>query len=69
MAYFSNATALMNYETQYCSKCVHAGGVDGNGCAVMVAHQLHTEWGGYERYRAFWTSLFRDLRNRGTIIA
>jgi len=42
----------MNYETQYCSKCVHAGGVDGNGCAVMVAHQLHTEWGGYEKYKS-----------------
>jgi hypothetical protein len=41
MAYFSNATDLMNYETQYCSKCVHAGGVDSNGCAVMGAPVLH----------------------------
>jgi hypothetical protein len=52
MAYFSNAADLMNYETQYCSKCVHAGGVDGNGCAVMVVHQLHIGWGGYERYKS-----------------
>ena len=52
IAYLSNATDLMNYETQYCSKCVHAGGVDGDGCAVMVAHQLHIEWGGYERYKS-----------------
>ncbi len=52
MAYFSNATELMNYEWQYCRKCVHAGGVDGDGCAVMVAHQLYTEWGGYEKYES-----------------
>ena len=57
MAYFSNATDLMNYETQYCGKCVHAGGVDGNGCAVMAVHQLHTEGGGYETYK----SLFDEL--------
>ena len=46
MAYFSNATDLMNYEHQYCRHCVHIGGPDGDGCAVMLAHQLRLddEW-------------------------
>ena len=43
-----------------------AEGVDGNGCAVMVAHQLHTEWGGYERYKSILNELiprFEEQRN------
>jgi len=28
--------------------------------AVMVAHRLHTEWGGYEKHKSVWMSLSRD---------
>lgn len=66
MAYFSNATDLMNYEHQYCSKCAHVTGIDGDGCAVMVAHQLHLEWGGYETYKSILDELIprsREVRH------
>src|SRR5215470_17582112 len=43
MAYFSNSTEVMNYEQQYCSKCVHLGGADGDGCAVMKTHRVHLD--------------------------
>ncbi len=35
MAYFSNGSEGMDYEEQYCSKCVHC-----DGCPVMDAHLL-----------------------------
>jgi hypothetical protein len=41
MAYFPNGTAGMYYEEQYCSRCVHFRGPDGDsGCAVWLLHLL-----------------------------
>lgn len=39
MGYFSNGTAAMAYEAQYCDLCVHQQ-PDGEGCAVWLAHML-----------------------------
>jgi hypothetical protein len=36
MAYFSNGSEGMDYEEEFCSKCLHK-----NGCAVWTAHMLH----------------------------
>jgi hypothetical protein len=42
MAYFPNGTAGMMYEAEFCDRCVHQNGPDGeSGCAVMLAHMLH----------------------------
>jgi hypothetical protein len=65
MAYFSNSTDAMNYETQYCSKCVHATGPDGDGCAVMMAHLLYTDFE-YDKYKSVLDELIprsKDRRN------
>lgn len=41
MGYFPNGTAGDCYEAKYCNRCIHEGGRDGPGCAVMLAHLLH----------------------------
>lgn len=42
MAYFPNGTSGEIYHEQYCSRCIHRDGPDGNtGCGVMLAHLLH----------------------------
>lgn len=40
MAYFPNATAGMDYEDRYCSRCVHHADPD-KGCVVLLLHALH----------------------------
>ena len=40
MAYFSNGSEGMDYEYQFCHKCVHYGDDDGPGCPVMGAHMI-----------------------------
>jgi hypothetical protein len=40
MGYFSNGTEGMDYELEYCERCVHEKPDDG-GCAVWLAHLLH----------------------------
>jgi hypothetical protein len=40
MGYFSNGTAGMDYEAEYCEKCAHFGPEDGPGCPVWAAHLL-----------------------------
>jgi hypothetical protein len=40
MGYFSNGTEGMDYEAQWCDRCVHQKPDDG-GCAVWLAHFLH----------------------------
>lgn len=41
MAYFPNGTAGEIYEAQYCNRCVHQDGPDGqSGCAVWLSHLL-----------------------------
>ena len=41
MGYFPNGTAGEIYEAEYCDKCVHQNGQDGeSGCAVWLAHLL-----------------------------
>lgn len=41
MGYFSNGTEGQLYEEQYCSRCVHRDGKDGqSGCAVWLAHLM-----------------------------
>ena len=41
MGYFSNGTEGMEYEAQYCERCVHQGGPEGPGCMVWLAHNLY----------------------------
>ncbi len=41
MGYFSNGTEGMDYESQYCDRCVHQGPPDGPGCMVWMLHMLH----------------------------
>ena len=42
MAYFPNGTSGMCYEEQYCSRCTHHDGPDGDsGCAVWLLHLLY----------------------------
>ena len=36
MGYFANGTEGMDYDSEYCERCVHS-----NGCAVMEAHMLY----------------------------
>jgi len=41
MGYFSNGTEGECYTAQYCSKCAHMRGPDGDGmCAVWMAHMV-----------------------------
>jgi hypothetical protein len=41
MGYFSNGSEGDCYEAEFCSRCVHQNGPDGeSGCAVMLAHLL-----------------------------
>lgn len=40
MGYFSNGTEGMDYEAEYCDRCLHQKPDDG-GCAVWLAHMLH----------------------------
>ncbi len=37
MGYFSNGIESMEYEAEYCNKCVHQEA----GCSVWLAHLLH----------------------------
>lgn len=42
MAYFPNGTAGMAYEEEWCSRCVHQNGPDGeSGCPVWGLHLIH----------------------------
>lgn len=42
MGYFPNGTSAEVYEEQYCRRCIHQLGPNGDsGCAVMLAHLLH----------------------------
>ena len=36
MGYFSNLAEGLDYESQYCCRCIHSG-----GCAVLEAHFLY----------------------------
>ena len=38
MGYFSNGTEGDLYEAQYCARCLHGQGPDGNACAVWALH-------------------------------
>lgn len=40
MGYFPNDDAGINYEIEYCERCVHHNLYEG-GCAVWRAHMLH----------------------------
>lgn len=41
MGYFSNGTEGDCYEAQYCSRCAHRDGPDGDGgCMVWFAHMM-----------------------------
>jgi len=41
-AYFSNGTEGMDYEAQYCARCVHQPeNPDDGGCPVLLAHMLY----------------------------
>lgn len=43
MGYFSNGTEGMVYEAQWCDRCEHQDGPDGqSGCAVWLAHLLYS---------------------------
>jgi hypothetical protein len=39
MGYFANGSEGMDYEAQYCDRCLHQKPNDG-GCAVWLAHLL-----------------------------
>jgi len=39
MGYFSNGTEGMDYEAEYCDKCVHMQD-EHNPCAVLMAHMI-----------------------------
>ena len=41
MGYFPNGSAGMDDEANYCNRCIHKNGPDGDsGCAVYLAHLL-----------------------------
>ncbi len=40
MGYFSNGAEGMDYEEQYCRRCIHFGPEEGPGCPVWMAHLL-----------------------------
>lgn len=39
MGYFSNGSEGMDYQEQYCFRCIHWS--DDAGCPVWQAHELH----------------------------
>lgn len=39
MGYFPNGTAGLNYQAEFCERCVH-GQDEGQGCAVWDAHLM-----------------------------
>lgn len=41
MGYFSNGTQGMVYEEDWCLKCVHHNGDDGDGCPVWALHMAY----------------------------
>lgn len=42
MAYFPNGTAGAIYEEQYCDRCIHRRGADGeSGCPIWLLHLLY----------------------------
>ena len=41
MGYFSNGSEQMDYEGEWCDRCVHQEDSDGHGCSVMLAHWVH----------------------------
>lgn len=41
MGYFSNGTEGMDYEEQYCRRCLHNGPPGGPGCPIMLLHLIH----------------------------
>lgn len=41
MGYFSSGTEGDLYEARHCANCAHQG-KDGTGCAVMLAHVVHS---------------------------
>ena len=41
MGYFSCGSEGMDYEAQWCDRCVHQEAGDGTGCAVWDAHMLY----------------------------
>jgi hypothetical protein len=41
MGYFSNGSEGMDYQAQWCDRCVNYGPEDGPGCAVWEAHMLY----------------------------
>lgn len=41
MAYFSNGSEGMDYEDEYCSRCIHQN-EGGGGCPVWMAHLLYS---------------------------
>jgi hypothetical protein len=43
VGYFSSGTEGMDYEEQYCKRCIHYGPEDGPGCPVMSLHLLYNE--------------------------
>ena len=38
MAYFSSCSEGMDYEEQFCAKCIHGDGDGAGQCAVIAAH-------------------------------
>jgi hypothetical protein len=40
MGYFSNGSEGMDYEEQFCRRCIHYGPEEGPGCPVWLAHLL-----------------------------
>ena len=41
MGHFSSGSEGLDYEEQWCRRCVHYGPENGPGCPVMLAHLLH----------------------------
>lgn len=40
MGYFANGSEGMDYEEQFCRRCIHVGPEEGPGCHVWLAHLL-----------------------------
>jgi hypothetical protein len=41
MAYFPNGTAGQMYEEEYCDRCIHQDGKNGEGCPILELHLMH----------------------------
>jgi deoxyribodipyrimidine photolyase-like uncharacterized protein len=50
MAYFSNGTEGMNYESQYCDHCIHFKERDSSGSQSCPIWDLHFEFN-YDQHR------------------